>query len=169
MEYPYQLPSAFLSSPRPEITKQIIDFSETELPEYKGHYACILDDVLSADECANLLRAAKAQTNGEWHHATINSGSSSGGGGEVDAESRSCGRIIWDEKALASKIWARCHDHVPEIRELEVWNAPFNRTFIYEVAGLSERMRFLRYFDGSYFKREKANQKQGRQVFFCSS
>ena len=151
MDSRYQLPCDILSNPGPETKKQIIDFSKTELPEYKDHYACILDNVLSASECADLIRAAKAQTDGEWHHATINGSHS---GGEVDTDSRSCGRIIWDDKALASKIWARCHAHVPEFHEMNEWSGPLNRILGYEVAGLSERMRLLRYFDGNYFRRE---------------
>lgn len=73
MASPYELPHDFLSNQGPEIKKQTINFRKTDLPEYEGYYACILDGVLSADECANLIRAAKAQANEEWRQATIKS------------------------------------------------------------------------------------------------
>ncbi|KAL8699609.1 MAG: hypothetical protein Q9201_005903 [Fulgogasparrea decipioides] len=47
MDIVYQLPHDFLSSPTSDVKKQLINFKETELPEYKGYYACILDNVLS--------------------------------------------------------------------------------------------------------------------------
>lgn len=55
MELEYQLPRNLLSSPGVGIEKRIIDFKQTDLPEYDGYYACILDNVLSTDECANLI------------------------------------------------------------------------------------------------------------------
>ena len=87
------LPPDFLSNPNTDIKKHIIDFGKTELSEYAGYYACILDNVFSAERCANVIRAAKVQTDGEWHQATVNVGY---GVQEVDTESRSCGRTIWD-------------------------------------------------------------------------
>lgn len=36
---------------------------------------------------------------------------------EIDLEAESCGRMMWDNKELVSKIWARCHDVIPEILE----------------------------------------------------
>ena len=156
MDFSYQLPHDFLSVSGPEIKKHIIDFKETELPEYEGYYACILDNVLSADECANLIRAAKAQVNGEWQQAMINVGS---GSQEIDTETRSCGRIIWDNGELLSKIWARCQNLVPEILELKdkpgiTGSGWLKKGWTYRLTRLDERMRFLRYFDGNYFRRQ---------------
>ncbi|KAK3178680.1 hypothetical protein OEA41_000817 [Lepraria neglecta] len=154
MDFLYQLPHDFLSVSGPEIEKHIIDFKETELPEYEGYYACILDNVLSANECANLIRAAKAQANGEWQQAMINVGS---GSQEIDTETRSCGRIIWDNRELLSKIWARCQNLVPEILELKdkpgiTGSGWLKKSWTYRLTRLNERMRFLRYFDGNYFR-----------------
>ncbi|KAL8720012.1 MAG: hypothetical protein Q9225_003057 [Loekoesia sp. 1 TL-2023] len=155
MDPSHQRYQGFLSALRPGIQKQIIDFKAVDLPEYEGYYACILDNVLSADECANLIRAAKAQTDGEWQQATINAGYS---GQQIDVETRLCGRIIWDNKELASRIWARCQDHVPEILELKdkpliTGAGPLMKDWTYRLTGLNPGMRFLRYFDGNYFRR----------------
>ena len=154
----HQRYQGFLSAARPNIKKQVIDFTMTELPEYEGHYACILDNVLSADECANLIRAAKAQTDGEWEHATINTGYN---GQQIDTESRSCGRIIWNNDELAKRIWARCQVHVPEIIELKnrplvVGAGHLMKDWALKVVGLNPSMRFLKYLDGNYFRRESS-------------
>lgn len=156
MDSPYQLPDDFLALPRPTIQKQIIDFKTTDLPDYEGYFACILDNVLSANECADLIKAAKAQTNGEWEQATIKVGF---GMQEVDPESRLCGRIIWDNKDLASRIWARCRNHVPEILELKdrpqiTGGGQLMKDWTFRLIGLNDSMRFLRYFDGNYFRRK---------------
>ncbi|KAL9012148.1 MAG: hypothetical protein Q9173_003061 [Seirophora scorigena] len=155
MDTPYQLPQNFLSHPGPEVQKQIVDFKASDLHEYQGYYACILDHVFSAEECAAMIRAVKAQTDGDWQQATINSGFS---GQEVNTQSRLCGRIIWSNEELAAKIWTRCQAHVPEI--LEVKDAPhitggtlLMKGWKFALIGLNESMRFLRYFDGNYFRR----------------
>ena len=100
---PFHLPHAFLSEPGPEVRKETIDFKRTDLQEYEGYYACILDNVLTAEECTNLTRAARLQANGDWQQATINTGFTRQ---QVDTESRLCGRIIWDNVDLAAKILA---------------------------------------------------------------
>lgn len=58
------IPDDFLSieSPPPDalpITMKPIDFAQTVLPEYKGCYAVVLDNVLSPSECRQLLRMAE--------------------------------------------------------------------------------------------------------------
>ncbi|KAL8831224.1 MAG: hypothetical protein Q9170_005395 [Blastenia crenularia] len=156
MDPSHQRYQGFLSGRRLDVTKQVINFKDTELPEYEGYYACILDNVLSANECSNLVRAAKAQTNGEWQQATINAGYS---GQQIDAESRLCGRMIWDNEELAARIWARCIGHVPEILELKdrpgiTGGGHLTKDWLYRLVGLNPSMRFLRYFDGNYFRRE---------------
>ncbi|KAL8392950.1 hypothetical protein RB595_002949 [Gaeumannomyces hyphopodioides] len=58
------IPDDFLSvsSPPPDalpITMKPIDFAQTVLPEYKGCYAVVLDNVLSPSECQQLLQMAE--------------------------------------------------------------------------------------------------------------
>ena len=156
MQAPYQLPHNFLAIANPCVSKHVIDFEKVGLPEYEGYYACILDNVFTAEECAIMIQAVQAQTNGEWQQATINSGFT---GQEVDSETRLCGRIIWDNADLAAKIWARCQEHVPEIHQVK--DAPhitgaglLMKGWRFGLVGLNSSMRFLRYFDGNYFRRE---------------
>ncbi|KAG8530721.1 uncharacterized protein KY384_004078 [Bacidia gigantensis] len=156
MAVQYWLPRTFLTRPGPQVKKEIINFKDTEVPEYEDFYACVLDDVLSADECFNLVRAAKAQMNEQWEEAGVNVGY---GRQELDPETRSCGRIIWDNSDLVARIWARCQNHVPEILQLKdkpgiTGSGYLMRNQTYEMTQCNKRMRFLRYLDGNYFRRE---------------
>ncbi|KAL8992924.1 MAG: hypothetical protein Q9169_006730 [Polycauliona sp. 2 TL-2023] len=156
MDAPYQIPPNFLSHPSPTIHKQTIDFPNSNLPEYAGYHAYILDSVFTPSECTSLIHAVKAANNNneDWEQATINSGFN---GQEVDTESRLCGRTIWDNPDLASRIWNRCKDHLPEICEVEqaphvTGDSLLMKGWRFGVVGLNERMRFLRYHDGDYFR-----------------
>ncbi|KAF1985616.1 oxidoreductase domain-containing protein [Aulographum hederae CBS 113979] len=142
----------FLSGPPPNITKETIDFSHTNLAEYNGLWAVILDGVLSLDECKTLVKAAESQ--GEWERAMVNIG---GGMQAMYTDTRNCGRIIWDSQEIVAKIWARCAQHVPEIKRLENWPkvtgvGPVKRKEPWRLTRLNERMRFLKYTGGEYFR-----------------
>ena len=89
----FKLPSTFLSKPNPAVArKTVINFKKTPLPEYQGLFAAILDNVLSRDECDDLIRAAEATTGGQWEQAMINVGN---GEQMLIPDARDCGRIIW--------------------------------------------------------------------------
>ncbi len=147
-------PSTFLSGPAPPITLNRINFGQTALTEYKGYYAVVLDNVLSPEECQTLVAAAQEQTNGVWEPAMVNVG---GGRQKVVLDTRNCGRIIWDSPEVAAKIWARIKDSVPEMEVLEQWpnvtgNGPVKRGETWKMTRLNERMRFLKYGAGQYFR-----------------
>ncbi|KAI9878367.1 MAG: hypothetical protein M1830_001110 [Pleopsidium flavum] len=148
------LPLNFLSGPAPPITLNRIDFNQTALTEYKGYYAVVLDNVLSPEECQTLVTAAEAQTSGLWEPAMVNAGS---GTQKVVLMARNCGRIIWDSPEVVAKIWARIQDSVPELEVLQQWpnvtgNGPVKRGETWKMTQLNERMRFLRYGAGQYFR-----------------
>ncbi|KAF2100852.1 hypothetical protein NA57DRAFT_36513 [Rhizodiscina lignyota] len=148
------LPADFLSGPGPRIEVNRIDFTKTDLPEYKDNWAVVLDNVLSKEECDLLVSAAEAHSGGEWERAMVNVG---GGMQRMITDTRNCGRIIWDDGEVAQKIWARCEEHVPEIQKLDAWpkvtgNGPMMRKEIWEMTRLNERLRFLKYTSGEYFK-----------------
>lgn len=97
-------------------------------------FAIVLDGVLSAAECAAM--AATAEATG-WEPALVNVG----GGMQLKmTESRLSDRAIVDDTVTAAALWARCSAHVP---------ATFKGC---RPAGLNERLRFLRYGEGQYFK-----------------
>lgn len=149
------LPSDFLSGPAPNLAISHIDFAKGRLPEFDGAWAVILDGVLTAEECSQLVSAAEATTNGVWERALVNIG---GGMQAMYEDTRKCGRIIWDERTLMEKLWNRISGAVPEIHRLEKWadvtgNGPVKRNEVWKVTRLNERARFLKYVGGEYFKR----------------
>jgi hypothetical protein len=148
------LPAGFLSGPAPNLTRSDIDFVQGGLPAYKECWAVVLDGVLSEAECDMLLAGAEATTNGVWERAMINIG---GGQQALYEEERKCGRIIWDDRDIAAKLWARVEAAVPEIHSLKAWpkvtgNGPYKWEETWQVTRLNERLRFLKYVGGEYFK-----------------
>lgn len=152
----FSLPENFLASPAPNISTQNVNFLHTDLPQYNGFYATIIDNALSKEECIALVRAAEAQTDGKWEQAMINVGY---GEQKLITDARDCGRIIWDDKGVVEKIWARVKGCVPEIEYIK--NAPLvtgrrpaAKGETWKMTRLNERMRFLRYGEGQYFRRK---------------
>ncbi|CAD6567101.1 MAG: hypothetical protein ASARMPREDX12_005317 [Alectoria sarmentosa] len=147
-------PHDFLLGPGPRVRKGDVDFRYTELSEYEGRYATVLDNVLTKEECDTLVRAAEAQSNGTWEQAMINIG---GGAQALMTDSRDCGRIIWDDSEVVERIWSRVKGSVPEIEYLKgmarvTGNGPVKRGETWKMTRLNERMRFLKYGEGQYFK-----------------
>ena len=148
-------PSFLLSKPEKDITKSYIDFANSAIPSYKGRYAVILDNVLSSSECRALVQATEAGTSGVWEPAMVNIG---GGRQKLSLGVRNCGRIIWDDAELAGRILGRVRSLLPELEELD--NQPNVTGLKHAIEGTAfrltrpnERMRFLRYETGNYFRR----------------
>ena len=152
----FTLPPDFLSGPRPNVRKLDVDFKYTELPEYEGRYATVLDNVFTKDECDTLVRAAEAQSDGTWEQAMVNVG---GGLQMLSTNSRDCGRVIWDDRDVVDRIWSRVKGSVPEIERLQgrakvTGNWPVMLGETWKATRLNERMRFLKYGEGQYFRRQ---------------
>ncbi|KAL8824939.1 MAG: hypothetical protein Q9170_007994 [Blastenia crenularia] len=150
----FTLPREFLAKPAPNVQVRKIDFTKTPLPAYKGRYAVVLDEVLTKAECDDLIRAAEARTNGKWEQAMINVGM---GQQKLMTDARDCGRIIWDDKEIVAKIWNRVEGCVLEILTLKdmahvTGNGPARRGETLVMTRLNERMRFLKYTKGQYFR-----------------
>ncbi|TKA76490.1 hypothetical protein B0A55_02895 [Friedmanniomyces simplex] len=150
------LSANFLTEPAENITVQRIDFRETDLPQYHGLYAVLLDNVLSVQECETLIKAAEASTTKGWERAMINVG---GGRQVLMEDERCCGRIILDSPDIAGKVWNRI-EHVPEVQEIVrlekvpkiVGNGPSKRDEVWKFSRPNERLRFLKYVGGEYFR-----------------
>jgi len=133
----------------------LIDFSKTPLPEYSNAFAVFIHNLLTPEECAAFLNAAQATTADKWEQAMINIG---GGEQMLLTDSRNCGRIIWDHPELASRLFDRILPHLPqEILVLKnqpniTGNGPAKRNEIWRIKRLNERLRFLKYTSGMYFK-----------------
>lgn len=152
------LPPDFLCGPIPKLSVTPIDFSQTALKAYAGRYAVIIDNAFSAAECAALVRMAEARAAGKWEPAMIEAGY---GDQILDTTVRSCGRIIWDDREMAEMIWARVKGAVPEIEVLKDWPDWIDvtgkwacaRKEVWKMTRLNERLRFLKYGAGEYFRR----------------
>ena len=150
----YQLPADFLSSPAPNIERRDINFLQEGIPENEDAWAVVLDNVMNEEECSQLIAAAEATTNGKWERALINIG---GGRQAMYEDRRKCGRIIWDNREIMAKLWARIEVHVPEIQRLQEWPnvtgmGPTRRKETWRLTRLNERARCLKYTGGEYFK-----------------
>nr|POE79726.1 hypothetical protein CFP56_07791 [Quercus suber] len=150
------LPPDFLDTPAPDLKASRVDFNEAGLPRYRGLYAVVLDGVLSAVECRMMIEAAEATTSSGWERAMVNVG---GGRQMLISDSRNCGRIIWDNQELIDKVWKRI-EHAPEVEEIVrlhnvpkiFGNGPLRRDEVWKFARANERMRFLKYVGGEYFR-----------------
>lgn len=152
----FELGEGFLDGPAPNLTRRNVNWKKGGLPEYDHLWAVVLDGVLSQEECDMLVAAAEATTDGKWERAMVNVG---GGRQAMYEDVRNCGRIIWDSRDLVAKLWARIEASVPEVHRLQNWadvtgDGPVKRKEVWNVTRLNERMRFLKYTGGEYFKGE---------------
>jgi hypothetical protein len=152
------LRKGFLDGPAPNLTHSRVNFTKGGLPEYEGFWAVVLDGVLTTEECDTIVAAAEETTNGTWERAMVNIG----GGFQAMAEDvRKCGRIIWDNRELAEKLLQRIDTTVlSDIDRLENWASvtgygPSKRKEVWKMTRLNERLRFLKYTGGEYFKGEQ--------------
>lgn len=178
-----EIPDTFLSLDDPPhdaqpVTFRQIDWADTTLPEYAGRYAVVLDNVISPAECQELLRLAESSVDVDlmnakgggrdpWRPAMV----AAGMGYEVlDSGYRNSDRLVWDCQEIVDRLWARClqgevGDTLRErlavldgdqqitgiIRKGKHWKVWDEK---WRMVGLAKRMRFLKYGEGQFFKRE---------------
>lgn len=178
---PVSIPDDFLApiEDPSTINVQKIDFANSILPEYAPCYAVILDNVLSPAECAQLLHMAEASAGGHqdgdapevenngWKIAMVNVG---GGYEVVVPDYRNSDRIIWDEGTVMNRLWKRIlqgegmkeyllklhgekYDSV--LGRAGKWkNHESTHDWVPTTQGINERMRFLKYGAGQFFRRK---------------
>ena len=150
----YKLPQGFLEGPAPNLERSDVNFAKAGFRPQKDAWAVVLDGVMTQEECDQLLAGAEATTDGKWERAMVNIG---GGFQAMYEDTRKCGRIIWDDREVMAKLWARIEASVPEIHRLQNWpdvtgNGPTKRKETWKMTRLNERGRFLKYIGGEYFK-----------------
>ncbi|KAH6912961.1 hypothetical protein BKA70DRAFT_1265630 [Coprinopsis sp. MPI-PUGE-AT-0042] len=130
-----------------------IDFSKTDLTQYSGFYAKVLDNVFNEEECAELAKLAT-----EWTPAGL---SAEGPTQTVHSDFRNSDRCLVFDQAAAERIFQRLYPLVKEIHEL----APSSKYGLitgkagrkqgptWKLSAVNERLSFLRYGPGHYFKR----------------
>jgi hypothetical protein len=174
VSHPVDIPDDFLAPlPDPSVIKvEKVDFEKTPLPEYKDYYAVVIDNLLSKEECDDLIRLTEMSagahqegidvSNNGWKPAMVNAGV---GYEFLALDYRSSDRIIWDQKVIAGRLWARVQQargmkEYFAVLEGETYNAvraPFNERVDgqrWEIMpqGINERLRFLKYGAGQFFK-----------------
>jgi hypothetical protein len=172
---PVDIPSNFLAPlPDPDIIKvKKIDFKASVLPEYKNCYAVILDNVLDEEECQQLIHMAESSAGGHcreesapddgWRPAMVSAGANYE---FLDLEYRNSDRIIWDNKVLMERLWTRILQGKgmkeyfsvldgKEYKDVIGWREEKRGDrYVISEQGLNERMRFLKYGEGQYFRRK---------------
>ena len=93
-----------------------------------------VSELLSIDECQDLIRHSEA---GGYEPAPITTMR----GFQMRPDVRSNTRVMYDDPALAARIWQRLRPHVPW-----AWPPPWI------AVGLNERFRIYRYEPGQYFR-----------------
>ncbi|KAJ7135865.1 hypothetical protein C8R44DRAFT_869565 [Mycena epipterygia] len=129
-----------------------IDFDAAGLHEYTDCYAVVLDSLFTEAELSSFL--AEAEASSPWEVAQVNAGKAA----YTDTSYRNGERIIYDSFELSAKIFEKVRPHLKDIEEFE------QATYIHGVNGvekatqkwrmvrLNERLRFLRYPKGGYFR-----------------
>lgn len=154
------IPEDFLRGPAPNAKVRQIDFATTTppIPAFKNNFAAVIDTFMSASECTELLRLAEKSTtdSSKWERAMINAGN---GKQIMSVDTRKSGRIIWDSSEIAARLLDRL---LPYMREFDIENVknqpmvtglgPARRGEVMHLSRLNERLRFLRYDGGDYFR-----------------
>ncbi|KAJ7848625.1 hypothetical protein B0H14DRAFT_2767496 [Mycena olivaceomarginata] len=150
----------------PTVPAGLVDFPALGLPEYDGCYAIVMDDLYPRPTLSAFLSAAERQP---WKFAQINAGT------EVFTapDYRNGERIIHDSFPISEEIFAELRPHLGAIEEIE------ERTYIRDVGPatqkwrmvrLNERLRFLRYPKGGFFRPHEdgcyLNEETGQRTFY---
>ena len=149
------VPKSFLQNNGLVPTRERLDFNALGIPAYSKCWAVVIDNAFTAEECAQLVSLAENHAApGGWERAMINVGNYEQ---MLAPETRNCDRIIWDSPDIVSRIWDRISYLVPEIQRIEnqasiTGIGPVKRKEIAILTRLNERMRFLRYGPGEYFR-----------------
>ena len=150
------LESRILEGPAPATASaRIIDFAKTEVDEYAGYFAMVIDDILTPEECAHLLSLVQPADDAPWPPATV---TAYNGSQMLVPDSRHCGRIIFNSATVAARLLDRIRPHIPpDVAVLDnvpdiTGQMPVIRKEKWEVSRLNEALKFLRYEAGDYFR-----------------
>lgn len=161
---PVQIPDAFLRGAPKGAHARRLDLTKTTpsaaMSAFKERFAAVIDNFMTPEECTELLHLAESSTSTSsgtpWERAMINMG---GGREAMSEDTRKSGRIIFDSPDIAQRILDRLMPFMREFNIDRVHNMPQvtglgppKRGETYHLAALNERLRFLRYEGGDYFR-----------------
>ncbi|KAF8193279.1 hypothetical protein K438DRAFT_1674835 [Mycena galopus ATCC 62051] len=156
------------SDTRRNIPGGLVDFTALGLPVYADCYAIVVDDLYSRPTLSAILGEAERQP---WKIAQIN-----GAGTAVYTmpDYRNGDRIIHDSFPLSEQIFAKLRPHLSAIEEIEEQEYDHAAVRVltqkWRMVRLNERLRFLRYPKGGFFKPHEDgcyfNEKNGQRTFY---
>ena len=140
-----------------EIGVQKINFESYGLPEYNNKYALVLDNLFTLEDCKKLysvIGGSYDDFSGDWEVAQLNAG---GDKQYLDTSYRNSGRIMVDTNEIADWILQKIYPYLKDIHLLSDCSRHFipieeKRMAKAKLVQLNERLRFLRYEPGSFFK-----------------
>ncbi|KAJ3507536.1 hypothetical protein NLJ89_g6250 [Agrocybe chaxingu] len=135
----------------------VLDWSTTPLArDYPGHYVKILDNVFSSEECAELIVLAKSDA--QWKQAAVHYGLGAHQN-FIDTDYRNSERILRFDSATADKLYQKLLPYVQELVEIKpgsewegIVGRPGRIKSTWRCVGINERLSFLKYGKGHYFR-----------------
>lgn len=138
----------------PPIQFTRIDFPSYNLPEYSHRKAFVIDNLFTPEDCQRLLTAAESKSS--WVPAKLNAG---GGKEYFDNTYRNSSRILHDDVELAGWIFDKLRPYLSDIeflpsaeQHLRVKRGEEPVDNGAKLLRLNERLRFLRYGPGEFFR-----------------
>ncbi|KAF8641653.1 hypothetical protein AX16_009879 [Volvariella volvacea WC 439] len=136
----------------------LLDLSETPLANYyKGYFIKVLDDVFTQEECQRLI--SLAETGAKWEQARLHYGLSENDT-YVDTDYRNSERILRFDKDAADFMYQRLLPYVRELERIDrqsdwadVVGPKSIMVGVWRLAGINERLSFLRYGPGHFFRK----------------
>jgi len=145
------------AEPTSAVNAPVFDWSTTPLAHhYNGFYVKVLDDFFTSEECAALIALAESDDN--WKLAAVHYGL---GPHEnyVNTDYRNSERILRFDHETSGKLYQRllpCVQELVEIKGGGEWEGivgqPGRVSGTWKLVGLNERLSFLRYEQGHYFR-----------------
>ena len=144
-----------LRQPSPSTCRvEQVDFKAFGFSEHEDAFAILIHDLLTPEECDEMRTAAETIAEGKWDAALINAG-----GQMVLADDvRLCDRIMWDSPEVADALLARIRPHIP-LNTSTLKNSPYVTSDdpvwssgTWRISRLNDRLRFLRYQPGMFFR-----------------
>ncbi|KAJ7637251.1 hypothetical protein DFH06DRAFT_1219213 [Mycena polygramma] len=143
-----------------------VDFAAAGLHEYNGCYAVVLDSLFSKSELSTFL--AQAEAFSPWEVAKVNAGPMA----YTNTSYRNGQRIIYDSFELSEQIFEKVRPHLSDIEEIEEVTYVNGQKAMqkWRMVRLNERLRFLRYPVGGFFRAHcdgaYQNEKNGQRTFY---
>lgn len=151
-------PASFLAETSQIPTATPISFADSDIPEYSGKFALVIDNVLTPEECIQLIAMAESSVPSDansspWAPALVQAPD---GQDALKPGLRDCDRIIWFNQEVVDRIWARCIRVSGLKEQLAIVEQQYGKVRLgeWQFRRVNDRTSFLKYSAGQYFKRK---------------